>query len=93
MFKAMFILYQVALAPGRKPHLVGLLFTHGKGDFGAISVTKRSCASPIAKVLCHFLDLYGPVSLCGSVNRGIRSFRPKVDSPDSSSPRLSRFAR
>ena len=28
-----------------------------------------------------------------SVNMSIRSFRPKVDSPDSSSPRLSRFAR
>ena len=94
VFKAMFLLYRVALAPGRKPHLVRRLFTHEKGDFDAISVKKRSCPAPrrSRSVVTQFGSV-GPVLLCGSVNRGIRSFRPKVDSPDSSSPRLSRFAR
>ena len=36
---AMFTLYQIPLAPVRKPYRIGLLLTHKKGDFGAISVT------------------------------------------------------
>ena len=31
----------------------GLLFTNNKGDFGAISVTERSCAAPSLKVENH----------------------------------------
>ena len=43
MSKAVF-----TLAPARKPYRIGLLFTHKKGDFGAISVT--------AKVGSHISD-------------------------------------
>ena len=45
----MFALYQIAFAPIRKPYWIGLLFTHEKGDFGAISVTERSFPAPISK--------------------------------------------
>ena len=43
----MFSLYQVAFAPAWKPYRIGVLFTDKNGDFGTISVTKRSCAAPI----------------------------------------------
>jgi len=33
-----------------------LLFTHKTGDFGAISVTERSCAALISKVTSHIRD-------------------------------------
>ena len=36
--------------PERKPHRIGLLLSLEGGDFGAISVTERSCAAPISKV-------------------------------------------
>ena len=39
----MFALYRIVFAPAWKPYLRGLLFTHKNGDFGAISVTVRSC--------------------------------------------------
>ena len=39
--------------PARKPDGIGLLFTHKNGDFGAISVTERSCTAPISKVESH----------------------------------------
>lgn len=32
-----------SFAPAGKPYRKGLLFTHNNGDFGAISVTVRSC--------------------------------------------------
>ena len=44
LFYAMFSLYQVAFAPAPKPYRIGLLFTGKNGDFGAISVTRRSRA-------------------------------------------------
>ena len=34
--------YRITLAPARKAHRTGLLFTHKNGDFRAISVTERS---------------------------------------------------
>ena len=34
-----------AFAPARKSHRIRLLFTHNNGDFGAISVTERSCTA------------------------------------------------
>ena len=43
--KAMFTLYLIAFAPARKQYRMGLLFTHKNGDFGANSVTQRSCAA------------------------------------------------
>ena len=49
-FKKMLTLCRVALAPARKLYRIELLFTHKNGDFGAISVTERSCAAPISKV-------------------------------------------
>ena len=51
----MLTLYRMAFAPARKSCRIGLLFTHN-GDFGAISVTERSCAAPISKVKSHILD-------------------------------------
>ena len=38
-----FTLYRIDLAQTQKSYRVGLLFTHNNGDFGAISVTERSC--------------------------------------------------
>ena len=49
----MFTLYQIALAPARKPYRIGLWFTHKKRDFGAMFVTEWSCASPVSKVESH----------------------------------------
>ena len=40
----------------RKPYLMRLLFTHNNGDFGAISVTKRSCGAPTSEVERHISD-------------------------------------
>ena len=40
-----FTLYRIDLAQTQKSYRVGLLFTHKNGDFGAISVTERSCAA------------------------------------------------
>ena len=50
LVKAVFTPYRIALAPGaaRKPHRIGLLFTHKNCDFGAISVTERSYAAPLS---------------------------------------------
>ena len=41
---------------GRKPYRIGLLFTHKNGDFGALSVTERSCAALISKVERHISE-------------------------------------
>ena len=43
----MFTLYRVPFTPARKPYAIGLMFTDKKSDFGAISVTERSCAAAI----------------------------------------------
>ena len=53
--KGMSTRYRIALAQARKPYPVGFLFTYENGEFGAISVTERSCPSPISKVdrPCH----------------------------------------
>ena len=45
-----FPLYRLNYMPERKPHRTGLLLTLEGGDFGAMSVTERSCAAPISKV-------------------------------------------
>ena len=52
----MFTLYRIAFAPARKPYRIGLLFTYENGDFGTISVTERSYAAPISKVVSHILN-------------------------------------
>ena len=52
----MFTFYRVAFAPARKPYRIGLLFTHNNGDFGAISVTERSCPHVISKLESHIWD-------------------------------------
>ena len=38
-----------AFAPARKSYRKGLLFKHKSGDFGAISVSGRSCAAPVMR--------------------------------------------
>ena len=49
-FKASFTSYRIAFAPARKPYRIGLLYTRNNyDDFGAKSVTKRTCAAPISK--------------------------------------------
>ena len=51
----------MAFAPTRKPHWIGCPVTHKNGDFGALSVTGRSCAAPIecfhsrGQNLCKFI--------------------------------------
>ena len=64
----MLTLYQIAFAPTQKSYRIGLLFTHKNGDFGAISVTGRSCPVPISKVKRHILDGFYATLWC-SVNR------------------------
>ena len=54
--EAFFTLYRVAFTPAQKQYRIGLLFTHKKGDFGAISVMERRCAAPISKVESHISD-------------------------------------
>ena len=39
-----------AFARERKSYRIGLLLTHKNGDFGAISVSGRSCAAPVMRV-------------------------------------------
>ena len=48
--KAMFTLSRIAFAQALKPYRTGLLFTHENRDFGAISVTERSCVAQISEV-------------------------------------------
>ena len=38
---------------GMYAYRIGLLFKHKNGDFGAISVTERSCTTPMSKVRRH----------------------------------------
>ena len=44
---------QIDAARTRKPYRIGLRFTPKNGDFGAIFVTKRSCAAPNSKAERH----------------------------------------
>ena len=89
--KAMFTLYRIAFAPTRKPYRIGLLlFTrHKNGDFGAISVRKRSylmlispCgASHIGQVVCHtFKNVVwtGTVRTVAEVNKWERGLEPTM---------------
>ena len=39
-----------AFARARKSYRAGLLLTHKNGDFGAISVSRRSCTAPVMRV-------------------------------------------
>lgn len=45
----------------QRPSGIGPLFTHVKGDFGAISVTERSSAPPILKASDRFYATLSPV--------------------------------
>ena len=56
LIKAVFTPYRRAFARARKPSRIELLFTHKNDDFGAISITERSCASPSSKVESHISD-------------------------------------
>ena len=58
----------VALARERKPYRIGLLFTNKNSDFGAISVTERSCTALISEMEHHILDEFGAIFKY-SVNR------------------------
>ena len=44
--------YQVACVQARKPYWIH----HKNSDFGAISVTERSCIAPISEVKSHISD-------------------------------------
>ena len=70
----MFTLYWIVFAPAQKPYRIGILFTHNNGDFGAISVTERSCAAPIPKVERHISDRcsYLPDSLFAPAQKPYR---------------------
>ena len=69
--KTLHTLYRIAVAQARRtiPDRIGHLFSHENGDFGAISVTKRSCGpAPISKVERHISDRFC-VTLWCTVNR------------------------
>ena len=53
-------LYRVAFFSDR----IGFLFTHKNGDFGRISVTERSCATPISKTDLRISDRFSVVIKC-----------------------------
>ena len=53
----MFTPCRIAFAPARKQYLIGVLFTHENGNFGAISVTGRGRAVQISKVESHISDI------------------------------------
>ena len=57
-----------SFTPARKPFQIDLQFKHNNSDFGAISVTERSCASPILKVERHISDRFCAILWC-TVNR------------------------
>ena len=71
--KDMLTLYEIALAPERKPSRIVLLSTHKYGDFGANSVTERSCLAPIPKVERHTLDRSCATLWCG-VSQGVSRY-------------------
>ena len=54
--KATFTHHWITFVRGRKLYRIGLLFTHENGNFGAISVTERSCTAPILRVKDHLSD-------------------------------------
>ena len=54
----MFTLYRMAFAQARKTLPESALFTLKNGDFGAISVTDRSCAASILKLERHISDRF-----------------------------------
>ena len=54
----MFTVYWITFAPPRKSYRIGLLFTHKNICGGAISVTERSCGSPIYKVESHRIGVH-----------------------------------
>ena len=55
--QVMFTLYRVAFALAKNwPYRIGLLFTRENGDFGTISVARRSYEAPICKVESHISD-------------------------------------
>ena len=56
---AMVTLYWIAFLPPRKSYRIGIRLIHMKGDFDAISMTERSCVTPISKVESHVLDTLG----------------------------------
>lgn len=60
--EALLALCVLALAPIRKQYRKGLLFIDKKSDFGAISVTVRSCAATIMNVDGHISDGFLPAS-------------------------------
>ena len=49
--KAMFTVHRIAFALALKPYAIGLLFTRKNGDFGAISVRKRSCDALVSIII------------------------------------------
>ena len=53
----MFTIYREAFPPAQKPYRIGILFTHKNGDFYAISLTERICATPISKLESHISDM------------------------------------
>ena len=68
IFNAMFTLSRIVLAPAGKPYRIELLFTNKNGDYGAISITERSCDVPITKVARHISVRFCATLEC-SVNR------------------------
>ena len=65
----MFTLRRIAsFTPAQKPFQIDLQSTHKNSDFGTISVTERSCASPILKVERHISDRFCSILWC-TVNR------------------------
>ena len=76
--KVMLTLYQIALAPERKPSRIVLLFTDKYGDFGANSLTERSCLEPIPKVERHTLYT-SCATRCGQVLEPSRKWISRIE--------------
>ena len=59
---------RMALTSARKPYRIEIVFTHKNGDFGAISITERSCPAAISKVEPRISDKFCATLWC-NVNR------------------------
>ena len=59
--RATFVLHRIAFAPARSSYRIGLLITHKKGDFGAISVTEQTFDATLKCGVNSYSDLSGSI--------------------------------
>ena len=87
-FLRLYSLCRVAFTTARKPYRIWLQFTNKDTDFGAISLTERSCAAPISKGDVDLLTSRACEREARSYERGARSaIEPGPTTPDQKTKR------